>query len=565
MEDSQRVLFAGSLMRERADVWIRRLKDLLGVASLVLGLSAYICDLSVMTGFKDEEVCLYRHEAQELRLNCGVLQIKRFATLLNQHGAIPEDMFCTSCRYGCVNNCQSNFCSRERFVDFQEVGSHSTLAMLTTVYLTCLPGISFSVSDLQVSPHVTPSYEPCNDFPEYCQLPIDWSIWLGAIGSGSSHIDQVLTLDNGSWAQSTDIDSFDYLRTQQRKVTSMLDDGIRLLRLDLCARYAQVQTDHLNDSVNLYGFLSRSDEQPYICRSEENATAYITPFKNYLEESFQFMIDHPKQAIILHLEDNPMDTVDIQQIEKVIDEVCVELANRTLGVKHFHSGECPWIYTIDAAEPLPTVGEVIGYDPDMAQWEGDGEDVGVQSKMIITHSQDFIKPYGYKATYMSQPFWTSTYEPIQDFSQLKSRLRKLCKKPIAIEVVASLSIPPSQCSGDEECVKTKGIFGESSVFSPAGPGSAILSDKGLLLDALYSKQACNMGSIAQLTRLVAVSVNFYEENWTFLKNQQRKWLQENSQKLEKVKSEQESKRYDSRERASSKKAPAQTSSLHDEL
>ncbi|KAG2171618.1 hypothetical protein INT43_008344 [Umbelopsis isabellina] len=422
---------------------------------------------------------------------------------------------------------------------------------LTTAQATSVQGKdsstsqSFSVSDLQVSPHVTPSYEPCNDFPEYCQLPIDWSVWLGAIGSGSSHIDQVLTLDNGSWAQSTDISSYDYLRTQQRQVTSMLDDGIRLLRLDLCAR---------------------SDEQPYICRSEENATAYITPFKSYLEESFQFMVDHPKQAIILHLEDNPMDTVDIQQIEQVIDEVCVELANRTLGVKHFHSGECPWIYTIDAAEPLPTIGEVIGYDPDMAQWEGDGEDVGVQSKMIITHSQDFIKPYGYKATYMSQPFWTSTYEPIQEFSQLKSRLRKLCKKPIAIEVVGSLSVPPSQCSGDEKCLKTKGIFGESSVYTPSGPGSsAPLSDKGLLLDALFSKQACNMNSMPEQTRLVAVSVNFYEENWTFLKNQQRKWLKENSQKLEKVKSTQESKRYESRETASNKQAPAQTSSLHDEL
>lgn len=167
---------------------------------------------------------------------------------------------------------------------------------------------------------------------------------------------------------------------------------------------------------------------------------------------------------------------------------------------------------------------------------------------------------------LHQPFWTSTYEPIQDFSQLKSRLRKLCKKPIAFEVVGSLSVPPSQCSGDETCVKTKGIFGESSVFVPAGPGSsAALSDKGLLLDALYSKQACNMGSIPQQTRLVAVSVNYYEENWTFLKNQQRKWLKENSQKLENVKSEQESKRYGSREGASKKQAPAQTSSVHDEL
>jgi hypothetical protein len=141
----------------------------------------------------------------------------------------------------------------------------------------------------------------------------------------------------------------------------------------------------------------------------------------------------------------------------------------------------------------------------------------------------------------------------------------LCKKPIAIEVAASLSTPPSQCSDDQECITTKGIFGVSGVFSPAGPGSAILSDKGLLLDALYSKQACNMANMSHHTRLVALSVNYYEENWTFLKNQRRKWLEDNRQKLEKIKSEQRSKHYDPRERATSKQAPAQTSPLHDEL
>jgi hypothetical protein len=55
----------------------------------------------------------------------------------------------------------------------------------------------------------------------------------------------------------------------------------------------------------------------------------------------------------------------------------------------------------DASEPLPTVGELVGYDPDMAQWEGDGEDVGVRSRMIITHSPDFTKPIRHKSTYMS--------------------------------------------------------------------------------------------------------------------------------------------------------------------
>lgn len=48
------------------------------------------------------------------------------------------------------------------------------------------------------------------------------------------------------------------------------------------------------------------------------------------------------------------------------------------------------------------MGELVGFDPDMAQWEGDGELVGVRSKLIVTHSQDFIRPYGYKSNYMSQ-------------------------------------------------------------------------------------------------------------------------------------------------------------------
>jgi hypothetical protein len=72
---------------------------------------------------------------------------------------------------------------------------------------------------------VLPTYEPCNNFPEYCDLPVDWSIWLGAIGSGSSKIERVLTLDNGSWIESDSVDSFHYIRTQDREVTSMLDDG----------------------------------------------------------------------------------------------------------------------------------------------------------------------------------------------------------------------------------------------------------------------------------------------------------------------------------------------------
>jgi hypothetical protein len=67
------------------------------------------------------------------------------------------------------------------------------------------------------------------------------------------------------------------------------------------------------------------------------------------------------------------------------------------------ASQCPWIHTKkEVSAPLPTVGELVDHDPHMSQWEGDGEDVGVRSRMIVTHSQEFARPYGYKSHYMSQ-------------------------------------------------------------------------------------------------------------------------------------------------------------------
>jgi hypothetical protein len=48
------------------------------------------------------------------------------------------------------------------------------------------------------------------------------------------------------------------------------------------------------------------------------------------------------------------------------------------------------------------MGELVGFDPDMPQWEGDGQLVGVRSQLIVTHTQEFVRPYGYKSNYMSQ-------------------------------------------------------------------------------------------------------------------------------------------------------------------
>lgn len=53
---------------------------------------------------------------------------------------------------------------------------------------------------------------------------MDWSLWLGATGAGSSSIEKVLTLKDGDWIDSAD-DATSLSRTQTRTVTSMLNDG----------------------------------------------------------------------------------------------------------------------------------------------------------------------------------------------------------------------------------------------------------------------------------------------------------------------------------------------------
>ena len=65
------------------------------------------------------------------------------------------------------------------------------------------------------------------------------------------------------------------------------------------------------------------------------------------------------------------------------------------------------------------------------------------------------------------------------------------------------------------------------------------SDNALLDDILYSKQGCNLEKTSDHTRIAAISVNFYEQNWTHLKDIQRDLLKLNKQKLHTVKSFQE--------------------------
>ncbi|KAG2175978.1 hypothetical protein INT44_000456 [Umbelopsis vinacea] len=337
------------------------------------------------------------------------------------------------------------------------------------------------------------SFEPCNDFPEYCELPVDWYLWLGATGSGSSSIEKVLTLKDGEWIDSV-VDATSFTRTQTRSVTSMLNDGIRLLKVDLCSNHG---------------------EAAHVCFSDGENIGYGATLNSFLRESLQFLKDQPHQAIVLHLEENPMNSVDIRRVEKVIDDVCADISNSTAGVFPFEAGHCPWIYTNkEISTPLPTMGELVAFDPEMAQWEGDGELVGVRSQLIVTHSQEFVRPYGYKSNYMSQPFWQTTHGVAKDISQVKAQLKKLCSKATAIEVeVAEVQ---SDCVNDGKC-------------EDAGTLDA-------LNDVLYSKQGCSVDTMSNYARIAAISTSFYHTKLEQIKGIQRKFLQLNEKKLNTIKS-----------------------------
>lgn len=49
-----------------------------------------------------------------------------------------------------------------------------------------------------------------------------------------------------------------------------------------------------------------------------------------------------------------MNTVDIRQVEEVIDEVCVEFANKTLGVSWFQAGHVSIWNLVDQPEKVKT-------------------------------------------------------------------------------------------------------------------------------------------------------------------------------------------------------------------
>jgi hypothetical protein len=85
------------------------------------------------------------------------------------------------------------------------------------------------------------------------------------------------------------------------------------------------------------------------------------------------------------------------------------------------------------------MGEVVNYNPEMAQWVGDGELVGVRTKFLITLDSIVPQVPGYKSAYFSPKFWRSI-NSVGSVEEFKKGTSGLCRVPaggIGLEAYAN--------------------------------------------------------------------------------------------------------------------------------
>ncbi|KAI8069522.1 hypothetical protein BC940DRAFT_297945 [Gongronella butleri] len=207
--------------------------------------------------------------------------------------------------------------------------------------------------------------QECNGYPDLKDLQVPYFCWL-----------------------STDYTASD----ASPSLTSLFVDGVRHVGLQVCL----------------------DDEQQLVLCDNKNAS-----FLDVMHEILVFVRDSSYQIVTADLTTG--DGVTFASLEAVIDEACEYHADLTLGTKVYEQHACPFIYTQGPFDvEWPSFGELVNYDPFMAAWEGDGEIVGVQSQLILTHK---LGPYGDdKPHYFSKRFSRTEEATGQS-------LHQMCKTP----------------------------------------------------------------------------------------------------------------------------------------
>ncbi|KAG0746648.1 hypothetical protein G6F57_005311 [Rhizopus arrhizus] len=288
---------------------------------------------------------------------------------------------------------------------------------------------------------------PCNGYPQYRKLPINQGFYLGAQNAGSQ------------------VFKGECQASQDASIIKMLEDGIRFLDVNLC-------TNEKNVVV--------------VCSSRDS-TVSSTPFTDVLNEAFIFARENPEQFFIINLRsENVGHQANIKDLEQQMDTICKTHTELTPGTDEYVKYKCPFIYRHEKG-PWPSIGELVNYNPEMAQWEGDGELVGVRTKMLFTASESISTVPEYQSSYFTEPFWRESRasEP----NKLKDDLKKVCRVPAGgIKLNAYVD---DACSKDD--------------YSPEQ-----------IEDLLLDKLGCNLNDSPLNTFISILSVNHYGKHLRYL-------------------------------------------------
>ncbi|KAI8976871.1 hypothetical protein BDB01DRAFT_296418 [Pilobolus umbonatus] len=207
---------------------------------------------------------------------------------------------------------------------------------------------------------------PCNGHPEQRHLPVQHAFYLGT-------------------------------RVYKTDPFLMLDKGFRYLDIDLCEGPGSI----------------------YLCGDKDQT------FKDIFHSLLTFTRESIEQVILVRF--NAITTeLDTGRLDPIIDELCETHASMTQGTDEYKKGECPFIYAHHGNSPWRSMGEIVNYDPEMSQWEGDGELVGVRSQLIVTYSNT-MTDYN-QSPHFTPVFWRSIEE--ENMKETMIAVHSACNKPL---------------------------------------------------------------------------------------------------------------------------------------
>ncbi|KAF7728175.1 hypothetical protein EC973_006569 [Apophysomyces ossiformis] len=309
----------------------------------------------------------------------------------------------------------------------------------------------------------------CNGFAKYRDIPANEFFYLGAYLGGSGCGDAA----------------------QDRNVTTMLNDGTSLL--DASGKYRRVRLFDIE--------LCARDKKPHLCTSAN------LPLHDWMDELFEFVRLQSRQLVVVHLKSHQ--DISLKQFEDVVDEICQLHSERTLGTDLFEKRKCQFIHIQpQAPRPWPSIGDIVEYYPEMAQWEGDGEDVGVQSKIIFTYEADIANLKNDKPSYFSPTFWKASRRLGQQTEDLHEQLQYMCKTKGAIYLRAYPDTNTKDCLADEKIYDP--YFLENAIAGPTG---------------------CNLLDKPAAGTLNAITMASYHKHLEYLRDIQKRMMHVNYEKF----------------------------------